>query len=121
MKMDLINTLLMISMKDPTNNRKEATSIIQKATKKYPSSKRHQVPGLTKVVKEKVKNVSVQSIDIINNDLIEAVSYIIKNKLNHEIDNLNCYVQTNFDISSGDEVDNGTYDDSFGESGLMNC
>ena len=49
-----------------------------------------------KVVKEKVKNVSVQITDIINNNLIEVVSDI-KNKLNCEVDNLNCYIQTNFD------------------------
>ena len=49
-----------------------------------------------KVVKEKVKNVSVQIIDIINNNLIEVVSDI-KNKLNCEVDNLNCFIQTNFD------------------------
>ena len=67
-----------------------------------------------KVVKEKVKNVSVQTIDIINSNLIEVVSDI-KNKLNCEIDNLNCYIQTNFDTSDG-EVDDGTYDKSFDES-----
>ena len=116
MKMDLIIALLTISMNGPTNNSKEALSIIQKATKRYPSSKWHQVPGSSKVVKGKVKNVCVQSIDIIDNNLIEAVSDIIKNKLNHEIDNLNCYIQTNFDTSNNDEVDDGTYDDSFNES-----
>ena len=68
-----------------------------------------------KVVKEKVKTASVQTIDIIDNNLIEAASDI-KNKLNHEIDNLNYYVQTNFDKTSDDEVDDGTYDDSFDES-----
>ena len=52
-----------------------------------------------KVVKEKVKNVSVQTIYIIDNNLIEAVSDI-KNKLNFEIDHLNCYFQTNFDTTS---------------------
>ena len=67
-----------------------------------------------KVVKEKIKNVSAQTIDIIDNNLIKAVSDI-KVKLNHEIDNLICYVQTNFDTTSDDEVDNGTYDDSFEE------
>ena len=67
-----------------------------------------------KVVKEKVKNVSVQTIDIINSNLIKVVSDI-KNKLNCEIDNLNCYIQTNFDTSDG-EVDDGTYDKSFDES-----
>ena len=70
---------------------KEATLIIQKATKRYQSSKQRQVPGLMKVVKEKVKTVSFQTIDIINSNLIESVS-AIKNKLNHKIDNLNCYV-----------------------------
>ena len=44
-----------------------------------------------KVVKEKVKTVSIQTIDIIDSNLIESVS-AIKNKLNHKIDNLNCYV-----------------------------
>ena len=88
MKMDLLNALLMISMNGPTNSSKEAKLIIQKATERYQSSKRRQVPGLTKVVKEKVKNVSFQTIDIIDNNLSEAVSDI-KNKLNHEIDNLN--------------------------------
>ena len=68
-----------------------------------------------KVVKEKVKNVSVQIIDIINNNLIQVVSDI-KNKLNCEVDNLNCYIQTNFDTTSDDEVDDGTYDKSFDES-----
>ena len=77
MKMDLLS--------------KEATLIIQKATKRYQSSKQRQVPGLMKVVKEKVKTVSFQTIDIINSNLIESVS-AIKNKLNHKIDNLNCYV-----------------------------
>ena len=47
--------------------------------------------------------------------MIDAVSDI-KNKLNHEIDNLNCYVQTNFDTKSDDEVDDGTYNDSFAEN-----
>ena len=47
--------------------------------------------------------------------MIEAVSGI-KNKLNHEIDNLNCYVQTNFNKTSDDEVDDGTYDNSFNGS-----
>ena len=46
--------------------------------------------------------------------MIEAVSGI-KNKLNHETDNLNCYVQTKFNTTS-DEFDDGTYDDSFDES-----
>ena len=78
----------MISMNGPTNNSKEAMFIIQKATKRYQSSKRRQVPGLTKVVKEKVKNVSVQTIDIIDNNLIETVSDI-ENMLNYEIDHLN--------------------------------
>ena len=77
MKMDLLS--------------KEATLIIQKATKRYQSSKQRQVPGLMKVVKEKVKTVSFQTIDIINSNLIESVS-AIKNTLNHKIDNLNCYV-----------------------------
>ena len=36
---------------------KEATLIIQKATKRYQSSKQHQVPGLMKVVKEEVKTI----------------------------------------------------------------
>ena len=115
MKMDLLNILLIISVNHPTNNSKEATLIIQKATKKYQSSEWRQVPGLAKVVKEKVKNVSVQTIDIIDNNLIDAVSDV-KNKLNHEIDNFNCYVQTNFDTKSDDEVDDGTYNDSFAES-----
>ena len=115
MKMDLLNALLLISMNGPTNNSKEATLIIEKATKRYQSSKRRQVPGLMKVVKEKVKNVSVQTIDIINSNLIEAVSDI-KNKLNYEINHLNCYIQTSFDTTSDDEVDDGTYDDSFDES-----
>ena len=96
-------------------NSKDATLIKQKATKRCQSSKCHQVPGLTKVAKEKVKNVSVQTTDIIDNNLIEAVSDI-KNKLNHEIDNLNCYIQTNFDTTNDDEVDDGTYDDSFDEN-----
>ena len=113
--MDLLNALLLISMNGPTNNSKEATLIIEKATKRYQSSKRRQVPGLMKVVKEKVKNVSVQTIYIIDNNLIEAVSDI-KNKLNYEIDHLNCYFQTNFDTTSDDEADDGTYDDSFNES-----
>ena len=39
MKMDLLNTLLMILMNGPTNNSKEARLIIQKATKRYQSSK----------------------------------------------------------------------------------
>ena len=82
---------------------------------RYQSSKRRQVPGLTKVIKEKVKNVSVQTMDIIDNNLIEAFSHI-KNKLNHEINNSNCYVQTNSDTTSDDEVDDGTYDDRFDES-----
>ena len=72
--MDLLNVLFMILMNGPTNNCKEATLIIQKATKRYQSSKRRQVPGLTKVIKEKVKNLSVQTIDIIDNNLIDAVS-----------------------------------------------
>ena len=88
MKMDLLNALLMISMNGPINSSKEAKLIIQKAIERNQSSKRRQVPGLTKVVKEKVKNVSFQTIDITDNNLIEAVSDI-KNKLNHEIDNLN--------------------------------
>ena len=75
---------------------------------RYQSSKRRQVPGLTKVIKEKLKNVSIQTTDIINKNLIEEVSDI-KNKLNHEIDHLNCYVQTNFDTTSDDEADDGTY------------
>ena len=70
---------------------KEATLIIQKATKRYQSSKQHQVPGLMKVVKEEVKTVSIQTIEIINSNLIESVS-ATKNKLNHKIYNLNCYV-----------------------------
>ena len=70
MKMDLLNTLLMISMNGPTNNIKEAMLIIQKATEVYQSSKQHQVPGLMKVIKEKVKTVSFQTIDIIDNSLI---------------------------------------------------
>ena len=37
-----------------------------------------------KVINEKVKNVSVQTIDIINNNLIEVVSDV-KNKLNCEM------------------------------------
>ena len=65
MKMGLLNALLMIFMNGPTNNSKEATFIIQKAVERYQSSKQHQVPGLTKVVKEKVKNVSFQTIGII--------------------------------------------------------
>ena len=44
--------------------------------------------------------------------MIEAVSDI-KNMLNSEIHDFNCYVQTNFDTTSGDDVDDGTYDDSF--------
>ena len=107
----------MISMNGPTNNSKEATLIIKKSTERYQSSKQCQVHGLTKVVKEKVKNVSIQTIDIINNNLIEAVSDI-KNKLNHETDHLNCYVQTNFDPTSDYEVDDAFYDDSFDESDL---
>ena len=79
MKMDLLNALLMISINGPTNNSKEAMLIIEKATKRYQSSKRHQVPGLTKVVKGKAKTVSVETIDIINKNLIETVSDI-KNK-----------------------------------------
>ena len=55
MKMDLLNALLLILMNGPTNNRKEATLIIQKATERDQSSKCCQVPGLTKVAKEKVK------------------------------------------------------------------
>ena len=47
--------------------------------------------------------------------MIEPVSDI-KNKLNHEIDNLNCYIQTHFDTTSDDEVDDGIYDNSFDES-----
>ena len=78
--MDLLNPLLMISMNAPTNYSKEAKLIIQKTTERYQSSKRSQVPELTKVVKEKVKNVSVQTIKIIDNNLIEVVSDI-KNKL----------------------------------------
>ena len=70
---------------------KEATLIIQKATKRYQSSKQHQVPGLMKVVKEEVKTVSIQTIDIINCNLIESVP-ATKNNLNHKIYNLNCYV-----------------------------
>ena len=111
MKMDL-NAFLMISMNGKTNNSKKATLIIQKATKRYESSYRCQVPGLIKVIKKKVKTVFVQTIDIIDNNLIEAVSDI-KNKLNSEIHDFNCYVQTNFDTTSGDDVDDGTYDDSF--------
>ena len=65
MKMGLLNALLMIVMNGPTNDSKEATFIIQKAVERYQSSKQHQVPGLTKVVKEKVKNVSFQTIGII--------------------------------------------------------
>ena len=65
MKMGLLNALLMIFMNGPTNNSKKATFIIQKAVERYQSSKQHQVPGLTKVVKEKVKNVSFQTIGII--------------------------------------------------------
>ena len=68
--MDLINAFLMILMNGPTNNSKEATLIIQNATEKYQSSKQRHVPGLMKVVKERVKTVSVQTIDIINNNLI---------------------------------------------------
>ena len=68
--MDLINAFLMILMNGPTNNSKEATLIIQKATEKYQSSKQRHVPKLMKVVKERVKTVSVQTIDIINNNLI---------------------------------------------------
>ena len=60
----------MILMNGPTNNSKEATLIIQKATEKYQSSEQRHVPGLMKVVKERVKTVSVQTIDIINNNLI---------------------------------------------------
>ena len=52
MKVDL-NALLMILMNGSTNSSKEATLIIQKATERYQSSKQHQVPGLTKVFKEK--------------------------------------------------------------------
>ena len=106
MKMDLLNTLLMILMNGPTNNSKEARLIIQKATKRYQSSKWCQILGLTKVIKEKVKNVSFQTTNILDNNLIEAVSDI-KNTLNHKIDNLNCYVQTNFDTTSNDEADDG--------------
>ena len=47
--------------------------------------------------------------------MIEVASDI-KNKLNHEIDNLNYYVQTNFDTTSDDEVDDGYYEHSFDES-----
>ena len=115
MKMDLLNALLMTTINGPTNNSKEAMLIIQKANKRYQSNKQCQVPGLTKIIKEKEKNVSVQIIDIINNNLIEAVSDI-KNKLNHEIDHLNCYIETSFDATSDDEVDDGTYVDSFDES-----
>ena len=57
MKMDLLNAFLMISMNGPTNNSKKAALIIQKATERYQSSKWHQVPGIMKVVKEKVKIV----------------------------------------------------------------
>ena len=46
MKKDVLNAFLMISMNGPTNNSKEATLIIQKATERYQSSKQHQVPGL---------------------------------------------------------------------------
>ena len=53
MKMDLLNTFLLISMNGQTKNSKEATLIKQKATKRCQSSKCRQVPGLTKVVKEK--------------------------------------------------------------------
>ena len=108
MKVDLLNALLLISLNGPTKNSMEATLIKQKATERYQSSKRRQVPGLTKVAKEKVKNVSVQT------NLIKAVFDITK-KLNHEIDNLNCYVQTNFDTTSDDEIDDDTYDDRFDE------
>ena len=45
----------MISMNDPTNNSKEARLIIKKATERYQSSKRRQVPRLTKFVKGKEK------------------------------------------------------------------
>ena len=55
MKMDLLNALLMISMNYPTNNSKEARLIIKKATERYQSSKRRQVPRLTKFVKGKEK------------------------------------------------------------------
>ena len=91
MKMDLLKALLMILLNDPTNNSKDAILTIKKATERYQSGKQHQVHGLTKVVKEEVKNVSVQTIDIIDDNLIEAVSDI-KNKLIHEIGNLNCYI-----------------------------
>ena len=47
--------------------------------------------------------------------MIEAFSDI-KNKLNHEINNSNCYVQTNSDTTSDDEVDDDTYEDRFDES-----
>ena len=57
MKMDLLNAFLMISMNGPISNSKEATLIIQKATERHQSSKRRQVPGLMKVVKEKVKTI----------------------------------------------------------------
>ena len=110
MKMDMPNALLMTLMNGPTNNSTEAMLIIQKATERYQSSKQRQVHGLTKVRKEKVKNVSVQTIDITDNNLIEAVSDI-KNKLNYEIDHLNCYIQINSGTTSDDEVDDGTYDD----------
>ena len=43
-------------------------------------------------------------------------SLIVKNKLNHKIDNLNYYVQTNFNKGSDDEIDDDTDDDSFDES-----
>ena len=79
MKLDLLNALLMILINGPTSNSNEAMLIIEKATERYHSSKRHQVPGLTKVVKGKGKTVSVQTIDIINKNLIETVSDI-KNK-----------------------------------------
>ena len=115
MKMNLLNALLMILMNHPTSNSKEATLIIRKATKRNQSSKQCQVLRLTKVIKEKVKNISIQTIDINDSNLIEPVSDI-KNKLNHEIDNLNCYIQTHFDTTSDDEVDDGIYDNSFDES-----
>ena len=105
----------MILMNGPTNNNKEARLIIQKATKRYQSSKQCQILGLTKVIKEKVKNVSFQTTNILDNNLIEAVSDI-KNTLNHKIDNLNCYVQTNFGTTSIDEADDGNQDHSSDES-----
>ena len=76
----------MNSMNGPCTKTIQAKSIIQKDNKGYQSDKLHLKPRLTKVIKETLKNIAIQliDIDIMVADSIKAASNV-GGKLDDEI------------------------------------